>query len=76
MWPLTAVIITVVLAAFGRYLVAGLFAVVGVAFLLALVSALVWTFVAMARPGPRGALHEVPGSWREGRESVTGVVRR
>lgn len=75
-WPLALLVVTLVLVAYGRALVAGLFAVVAMAFLLAVVTVLMWALVAMAIPGSRGALHEMPHSWREVRPSLKAAWRQ
>ncbi len=79
-WPLTLVVVVALLATFGRYLVAGLFAVVAVAFVLALACAVVCGLLAMAGPGPRGSLRGFPGFRREARararEARLSVVHR
>ncbi len=66
-WPMAFVVVILILATLGRQLVAGLFAAIAVLFVLALVCALVWGLLAMAGPGPRGALHGLRRSWRGAR---------
>lgn len=72
-WVLPAVIGVAVLALllFGRDIIAGLFGFLAVAFAVALVVMLVALVLAMARPGPVGALHGLPRTPGEARELFT-----